>query len=105
MDGNYSYRRMATPIVGAPEGKLYLGGKYRNERWTVAAGLQNISGLYITDDLKENYTLAGATVSYKVLPWLTLFAKGENLLAEQYETYDGYLMPKATFMSGASFEF
>ena len=105
VDGNYSYLRMATPIVGAPEGKLYLGGKYRNERWTVAAGLQNISGLYITDDLKENYTLLNATVSYKVLPWLTLFAKGENLLAEQYETYDGYLMPKATFMGGASFEF
>lgn len=105
VDGNYSYLRMATPIVGAPEGKLYLGGKYRNERWTVAAGLQNISGLYITDDLKENYTLLNATVSYKALPWLTLFAKGENLLAEQYQTYDGYYMPKATFMGGVSFDF
>lgn len=100
VNGNYSFLRMRTPIVGAPEGKLYIGANYRNEKWTVAAGLQNVSGLYITADQKENYTLLNATVSYKVLPWMSVFAKGENLLAEQYQTYDGYFMPKATFMGG-----
>ena len=105
VDGNYSYLRMSTPIIGAPEGKLYFGGKFHKDKWTATAGVQNISGLYIAEDAKENYTLFNATVSYKVLPWLTIFAKGENLLAEQYQTYDGYFMPKATFMGGASFEF
>ena len=105
VNGNYSFLRMRTPIVGAPEGKLYIGANYHNEKWTVAAGLQNISGLYITADQKENYTLLNATVSYKVLPWMSVFAKGENLLAEQYQTYDGYFMPKATFMGGLALDF
>ena len=108
VDGNYSYLRMETPITGAPEGKLYFGGKYHNDKWTATAGVQNISGLYITagdTPQKENYTLLNASVSYRVLPWLTLFAKGENLLAEQYQTYDGFFMPKATFMGGVSFDF
>ena len=105
VNGNYSFLRMSTPIVGAPEGKLYVGANYRNEKWTVSAGLQNISGLYITADQKENYTLLNATVSYKVLPWLGIFAKGENLLAEQYQTYEGYFMPKATFMGGVALDF
>ena len=105
VDGNYSYLRMDTPITGAPEGKLYFGGKYQNEKWTATAGVQNISGLYIAADQKENYTLMNATVSYKVLPWMAIFAKGENLLAEQYQTYDGFFMPKATFMGGVSLNF
>ena len=105
VDGNYSYLRMETPIIGAPEGKLYFGGKYHNDKWTATAGVQNISGLYIAADQKENYTLLNATVSYKVLSWMALFAKGENLLAEQYQTYDGFYMPKATFMGGVTLDF
>ena len=105
VSGNYSYLRMATPILGAPEGKLYFGAKYHNEKWTATAGVQNISGLYLTADEKENYTLLNATVSYKVLPWMSVFAKGENLLAEQYQTYEGYPMPKATFMGGVTLDF
>ena len=105
VDGNYSYLRMDTPITGAPKGKLYFGGKYQNEKWTATAGVQNISGLYIAADQKENYTLLNASVSYKVLPWMAIFAKGENLLAEQYQTYDGFFMPKATFMGGVSLNF
>ena len=96
---------MATPIVGAPQGKLYVGANYHDSKWSVAAGLQNVSGLYIDADQKENFTLLNVTVSYRVLPWLTAFAKGENLLAEQYQTYAGYPMPKATFMGGVSFDF
>jgi len=108
VNGNYSFLRMETPIEGAPEGKLYIGAKYQREKWTVAAGLQNISGLYIAtgaNPQKENYTLLNATVSYKVLSWASIFAKGENLLAEQYQTYAGYPMPKATFMGGVSLDF
>ena len=108
VNGNYSFLRMDTPIVGAPEGKLYIGANYHSEKWTVSAGLQNISGLYITTDAnaqKENFTLLNATVSYKVLPWMAIFAKGDNLLAERYQTYDGFYMPKATFMGGVNIDF
>lgn len=108
VNGNYSFLRMDTPIDGAPEGKLYIGTNYHNEKWTVAAGLQNVSGLYIAtgdNPQKENFTLLNASVSYKVLPWMAIFAKGDNLLAERYQTYAGFPMPKATFMGGVNIDF
>ena len=108
VNGNYSFLRMDTPIDGAPEGKLYIGANYHSKKWTVAAGLQNISGLYIATGntpQKENFTLLNATVSYKVLPWMAIFAKGDNLLAERYQTYDGFFMPKATFIGGVNINF
>lgn len=108
LDANYSFLHMDTPIEGAPEGKLYVGANYRNGKWTASAGLQNISGLYITtgdDAEKENYTLLNAAVSYQVVPIATLFVRGENILAERYQTYAGYPMPKATFMGGVKISF
>ncbi len=108
LNGNYSFLHMNTPIDGAPEGKLYIGANYHQGKWTVAAGLQNISGLYIAtgaDEEKENYTLLNATVSYQVAPIATLFVKGDNILAEQYQTYAGFPMPKATFMGGVKMSF
>ena len=108
VNGNYSFLRMDTPIEGAPEGKLYLGVTFHKDCWTVSVGQQNISGLYIAtgaDPQKENFTLLNATVGFKALPWLTAFVKGENLLAERYQTYAGYPMPKATFMGGVSLDF
>ena len=103
LNANYSHLRMDTPLDGAPEGKLYVGTNFQQGKWAVAAGLQSISGLYLTTGdapEKENYTLLNATVSYKVVPCATLFVKGENILAEQYQTYAGFPMPKATFMGG-----
>ncbi len=103
LNANYSFLHMDTPIEGAPEGKLYIGANFHQGKWTASAGLQNISGLYIAtgdDTGKENYTLLNATVGYKVFPIATLFVHGENILAEQYQTYAGFPMPKATFMGG-----
>ncbi len=108
LNGNYSYLRMDTPIEGAPEGKLYIGANYHSGAWSVVAGLQNVSGLYIAtgeNETKENYTLLNATVSYRLVPAATLFVKGENLLAERYETYAGFPMPKATVMGGVKVSF
>lgn len=108
VNGNYSFLHMDNPIEGAPEGKLYLGANYHNGKWTVATGLQDVSGLYITtgdNEQKENYTLLNATVSYQIAPVATLFLKGENLLAEQYQTYAGFPMPKATCMGGVKLSF
>ena len=31
--------------------------------------------------------------------------KGDNILAEQYQTYAGFPMPKATFMGGVKMSF
>lgn len=103
MNANYSFLNMKKPVEGAPESKLYLGINFQKGRWAIASGLQSIGGLYITtaeEPMQENYTLLNATASYKLIPEATLFVKGENLLAEQYQTYAGFPMPKATFMGG-----
>ena len=43
--------------------------------------------------------------SYRLAEWLSLYLKGENLLAQRYEIMKGYPMPKATFMGGINFSF
>lgn len=108
INANYSYLRMDKPIVGAPEGKLYIGANYHCGRFGLSAGIQNVNGLYITtgeNAKKENYTLVNANAWYKATTNIRFFVKGDNLLAERYETYDGFIMPKATFMGGVSIEF
>jgi outer membrane cobalamin receptor len=105
VNANYSYLHMKKPIMGAPEGKLYLGANYQHGPFSLAMGLQHISDLYLTSGsagLTESFTLLNATASYRIVPQVRLFVKGDNLLAERYQTYNGYPMPKATFMGGVS---
>lgn len=100
LNANYSYLHMKKAIEGAPESKFYLGANYTCGRFALAMGMQNIAGLYTSATTKENFTLLNATASYSILPELTVYVKGDNLLAERYQTYAGFPMPKATFMGG-----
>ena len=72
------------------------------------AGLQYINGLYTAvgeNEQKENFFLVNATVSYALTKGLSLWVRGENLLAQKYEINLGYPMPRATFMGGVNFSF
>ena len=105
LNGNYSYLHLHNKVLASPEHKAYVGADYRRGRWTLAAGLQYIDGLYTQVDpteVDENFLLLNVTAGYRVLPWLNLWAKGENLLAQKYEINYGYPMPKATFMGGVN---
>lgn len=105
LNGNYSFLHMHNKVLAAPEHKAYLGADYRRGRWMLAGGLQYIDGLYTQVDpteIQENFLLLNATAAYKALPWLNIWAKGENLLAQKYEINYGYPMPKATFMGGVN---
>ena len=102
-DANSSYLHMDTPVTGAPENKTYFAVQYSKGKFTAKISEQCVSDLYITTGNNaetEEYNLLNANVSYKVLPWLKLFVKGENLLGEKYQTYQGFYNPKATFMGG-----
>ncbi len=105
-NANFSFLHMKKPIAGAPEEKLYVGATYECGPFQIVAGLQNIAGLYLTggkEGHKEGgFTLLNATATYRLRPELRLFVKGDNLLAQRYQTYLGYPMPKATFMGGVS---
>ena len=105
---NHSLLHMKNHVLGAPQYKGFLGADFSQQRWNVVAGLQYINGLYTAigdNEKKENFLLLNATVSYRLVNNLALWARGENLLAQRYEINAGYPMPRATFMAGANVSF
>ena len=54
---------------------------------------------------KEDFCLLNASVTYNVAKGLSLWLRGENLLAQSYEINLGYPMPRATFMGGINWNF
>ena len=107
VNGNYSYLKMETPVIGAPEHKAYLGGVFNKEGWHVSTGLQYINGLYSTvgPDKKEDFLLWNARVSYQLSDMLQLWVNGDNLLNTKYQINDGYPMPGIAFMAGINLSF
>ena len=102
IDANYSYLYMKNPVISSPEHKFYGGVSYAKGAWNVSTGIQYVGGLYksIAPEEKENYVLWNLKASYAISKHLSLWVRGENLLAQQYEMMSGYPMPKATFMGG-----
>ena len=108
LNTNHSYLHMHTPLVGAPEYKGFIGANYSRDKWTANAGLQYVSGLYTSvgaTETKENFCLLNLSLSYQLAENLNLWARGENLLAQEYEINLGYPMPRATFMGGVKVNF
>ena len=105
---NHSLLHMEHAVVAAPEYKGFLGANYHRDRWSVVAGLQYINGLYTAvgdNETKENFCLLNASVSYAVAKNISLWLRGENLLAQSYEINLGYPMPRATVMRGVQLSF
>ncbi|MBR5393981.1 MAG: TonB-dependent receptor [Bacteroidaceae bacterium] len=104
LNTNHSYLHMDKPIIGAPDYKGYIGADCIYGKFTAAAGLQQLVGLYTSETTKEFATLLHMTLGYRVCPQLKIWAKGENLLGQKYEINLGYPMPKATFMGGITLD-
>ena len=104
---NYSYLKMETPVVGAPEHKAYLGGSYTNNGWHASTGLQYVNGLYsaVGPDVKEDFLLWNAHLSYQLSEMLQLWVNGDNLLNTKYQINAGYPMPGIAFMAGLNLSF
>jgi iron complex outermembrane receptor protein len=99
---------MNTLITGSPRNKFYAGVTYSPGKFTLSAGAQVINKLYLStgeDAQTSSYTLVDARVAYRALKWLGVFVKGDNLLAQEYETMLGFPMPKATVMGGLNVNF
>lgn len=108
LNANYSYLHTSRPLLGAPEHKLYVGGAWRQGRTRLSSGLQYVGGLYTGTGInaeKESFWLWNLTADYRVARHMQLFVKGENLLAQRYETVAGYPMPRATVMGGMTWSF
>jgi len=104
---NYSYLKMETPVVGAPEHKAYLGGSYTGNGWHASTGLQYVNGLYsaVGPDVKEDFLLWNARVSYQLTDMVQLWVNGDNLLNTKYQINAGYPMPGIAFMGGINLSF
>lgn len=105
---NGAYLHMKNKVVAAPELRAYAGTNYRCGKWLASLGLQYINNLYTAlgnDEKKENFALLDACVTYAATRNISIWARGENLLAQKYEINFGYPMPKTTFMIGTSLKF
>lgn len=108
MTANTSFLHMKNKIVAAPVSKSFLGVNYHQGRWFATLGLQYIKDLYTSvgdPETKESFLLLDASVTFAATKALSIWACGENLLAQKYEINLGYPMPRATFMGGISVNF
>lgn len=107
VEANYSYLHMENPVIAAPEHKLYAGANFTQGRWSVSTGIQYIAGLYTSTDpaTTEDFVLWNLRGQFRATPWLDIWARGENLLAQRYEINAGYPMPRATVMAGINLNF
>lgn len=105
---NHSFLHMHRPVVAAPEYKGFLGANFNYHKWTVTTDIQYLHGLYTSVgdvERKESFCLLNASVSRPVVKNVTLWIRGENLLAQRYEVNLGYPMPRATFLAGVNVKF
>lgn len=105
---NHSWLHMKNEVVAAPEYKGFVGVDYHCDRLRANATLQYIDNLYTavgSSATKESFCLLDLAVSYAVAPHVTVWTRGENLLAQGYEINLGYPMPRATVMAGIQLDF
>ena len=108
LKANGAYLHMKNKIVAAPELTAYAGVNYRYGKWLATLGLQYVNSLYTAvgaSEEKENFALLDASITYAATRNISLWARGENLLAQKYEINLGYPMPRATFMGGVNVNF
>ena len=108
LNTNHSWLDMRQPVLSAPKYKSLAGVTMSYGRWRANVGLTEVCGLYTAigdNEHTEAFTLLNATVSYAICHPVTLWLKGDNLLAQRYEYIAGMPMPKATFMAGLNLEF
>jgi iron complex outermembrane receptor protein len=106
VSANYAWLHMKNKVIASPEHKLYGDIHYNCEKWTISTGMQYINNLYTaiqtpqTTEQKESFLLWNLRASYQANKVIELFAKGENLLAQEYEINAGYPMPRASVFGG-----
>ena len=108
VDANYSFLHMDNPVVAAPEHKLYVGGLFSHGRWHVSTGVQYVAGLYTQvgeNPVQEDFVLWNVRASFRILDWMSVWVRGENLLDWQYEINAGFPMPGANVTGGLNSEY
>lgn len=103
---NYAYLHTDTRILAAPRNKLFTALTYTPGNWQLSLDMMSVWGVS-TEKTTENYALLNARIAYTLQfrKPLTIFAKGENLTATEYQINYGFPMPRATVMAGMEWKF
>jgi len=104
---NYSYIHAEHLVVATPKHRWFGEIEYHGSAWTIGTSLDWINHLTTQVEPYEqsSYVLLNARVAYQVAKPVTLYVKGENLLAQRYEINYGFTMPRATVMAGVKCRF
>ena len=97
LNTNHSWLDMRQPVLSAPKYKSHAGVTMSYGRWRSNVGLTEVCGLYTAigdNEHTEAFTLLNATVSYAICHPVTLWLKGDNLLAQRMSTLPECLCPK-----------
>jgi outer membrane cobalamin receptor len=105
MNITYCYIDMERPVYATPRSHLFLSGSYQWNKLHFSASVQQIFHLNTIDNPNvspyfENYTLLESKISYRIWKFAEIFASGNNLLDQHYETNRYYTMPGVTFFGG-----
>ena len=104
-NANYSYLDMGTVYVGVPVHKAYLGGTWTPGRFSFHMGAMGIKDLYLStgeNPQMSSYIDLNARASFQITDFLSVFARGQNLLNQEYQTMLGFPEPGITLLGGIS---
>lgn len=98
-------------VLRGPASVLYgsnaMGGVVNIVTRQPQEGVQYINGLYtsVSPVQKQNFVLWNLRGQVQVCKYVSLWVRGENLLAQRYEINAGYPMPLATAVGGVDIHF
>jgi outer membrane cobalamin receptor len=102
---NYSYTSMKEPVAAFPGQLVFVSGTYKLDRLAVNFSLQHIHDLYTRTTPEPDltsYTLLNSRVSFRIIRYIDVFVKGENLTNRKYYINFGYPMPGIVVLGGVN---
>jgi iron complex outermembrane receptor protein len=106
--GSYAWLHTDKPVVASPAHQLFFEGIYQWHRFNFNFDLVYINHLVTRTNPEvdlQDHTLLNARISYSVIPQITVYLSGQNLLDQSYEINYGYPMPGITVLAGFNFRF
>lgn len=100
---SYGWLHTDKEVIATPRHQLFIEGIYQWKKLTADLKMVYVNHLITGTNPETNwqsYFLLDIGMNYQALPFLSIFARGQNLLDQQYEINDGYPMPGITATIG-----
>jgi len=106
----YSYINMERPVYATPRNHFFLSASYLTGKFSLSASLRHVEHLNTVAIPQaipnfQNFILLSAKITFQATKGLSVFASGNNLLNQTYETNRYYTMPGLTVFGGVNYRF